>query len=265
MAHGTDQALPQCPAGMDREEWRLRLELAACYRLFEALGWTEMIYNHITVRVPGAAPQYLINRFGLNYGEVTARNLIKVNAAGDAVDGSTQEVNRAGFVIHSALHAARADAHCIIHTHTTAGVAVACKDEGLRHDNFYGAMLFGKVAYHEFEGITTDAAEQPRLVASLGDKPILVLRNHGLLVTGAHVPDALLTYWTLQRACEVQLAAGSMAGANRAVRPQVYDAIQAQVLAMGAVEGAGNERRGQLFFDAALRRAGIGLTDVTGT
>lgn len=252
------------PADMDAEEWRLRLELAACYRLFEALGWTEMIYNHITVRVPGPTPQYLINPFGLNYGEVTARNLVKVSAGGDVLDGSRHQVNRAGFVIHSAIHAARADAHCVIHTHTTAGVAVACKDEGLRHDNFYGAMFYGKVAYHEFEGITTDEAEQPRLVASLGDKPVLILRNHGLLVTGAHVPDALLTYWSLQRACEVQLAAGSMAGANRAVRPQVYGAIEAQIRGMGAVEGAGNERRGQLFFDAALRRAGIRIDDLVG-
>lgn len=252
------------PPAIAAEEWRLRLELAACYRLFDYLGWTEMIYNHITVRVPGASPQYLINPFGLNYGEVTARNLVKVNAQGDVLDGTAHPINRAGFVIHSAIHAARADAHCVIHTHTTAGVAVACKDEGLRHDNFYGALLYGKVAYHEFEGVTTDAAEQPRLLASLGDKPVLVLRNHGLLATGAHVPDALLTYWNLQRACEVQLAAASMAGANRPVRPHVLEAIQTQVLGMGAVEGAGNARRGQLFFDAALRRAGIRLADLAG-
>lgn len=252
------------PPAIEPEEWRLRLELAACYRLFDALGWTEMIYNHITLRVPGPTPRYLINPFGLNYSEVTARNLVKVDPDGKALDGSRYPVNRAGFVVHSAIHAARGDAHCIIHTHTTAGVAVACKDEGLRADNFYGAMLRGKVAYHEFEGVTTDEAEQPRLVASLGDKHVLVLRNHGLLVVGTHVPDALLTYWTLQRACEVQLAAAAMAGPNRAVRPQVYDAIPAQVLAMGAVEGAGNERRGQLFFDAVLRRKGIRLEDLAG-
>lgn len=252
------------PPAIEPEEWRLRLELAACYRLFDALGWTEMIYNHITLRVPGPGPQYLINPFGLNYNEVTARNLVKVNLEGDTLDGSRYPVNRAGFIIHSAIHAARADAHCVIHTHTTAGVAVACKDEGLRVDNFYGAMLYGKIAYHEFEGITTDEAEQPRLVASLGDKSVLILRNHGLLVTGAHVPDALLTYWTLQRACEVQLAAASMGGANRAVRPQVYDAIARQMLAMGAVEGAGNQRRGQLFFEGALRRSAIRLEDLAG-
>jgi ribulose-5-phosphate 4-epimerase/fuculose-1-phosphate aldolase len=259
-----EAAIPSRPPAIEPGEWALRLELAACYRLFAALGWTEMIYNHITARVPGPARQYLINPFGLNYSEVTARNLVKVDLKGAVLDGSRHEINRAGFVIHSAIHGARQDAHCVIHTHTTAGVAVACKEEGLSHDNFYGAMHYGRVAYHEFEGITTDEAEQPRLIASLGDKPILVLRNHGLLVIGAHVPDALLTYWTLQRACEVQLAAASIAGPNRAIRPHVFEAIQAQILGMGAVEGAGNERRGQLFFDAALRRAGIRLEDLAG-
>ncbi|HVC10832.1 MAG TPA: class II aldolase/adducin family protein, partial [Burkholderiales bacterium] len=170
------------PAGMAGEEWQARLELAACYRAFDWLGWTELIYNHITARVPGPERHYLINPYGLWYNEVTATNLVKVNLAGEAVDGSRYPVNRAGFVIHSAVHAAREDAHCIIHTHTTAGSAVASKKDGLRYDNFYGATLYGQVAYHDFEGVTTDLAEQPRLVASLGAKPVLILRNHGLLV-----------------------------------------------------------------------------------
>ncbi len=249
----------RAPARMSDEEWRLRLELAACYRAFAFLGWIEMIYNHITVRVPGPEPHYLINPFGLNYGEVTARNLVKIDTHGNVLDGSPHPVNRAGFVIHSAIHAARPDAHCVIHTHTTAGVSIACKEGGLRADNFYSAMLHGCVAYHDFEGITTNEGEQPRLVKSLGDKPILILRNHGLLVVGAHVPEAVNIHWTLQRACEVQMATDSMAGPNRPVPPEVLAAVPAQRQAMG-----GENRRGQLFFDALLRRANIRLEDLAG-
>jgi ribulose-5-phosphate 4-epimerase/fuculose-1-phosphate aldolase len=252
------------PAAVEPQEWHLRLELAACYRLFASLGWTESIYNHITVRVPGPEPQYLINPFGLNYDEVTARNLVKINLQGDVLDGSTYPVNRAGFVIHSAIHAARADAHCIMHTHTTAGVAVACKDAGLSPHNFYGAMLYGQIAYHEFEGITTDAAEQPRLVASLGDKPILILRNHGLLAIGPHLPQTLQTYWTLQRACEVQLATDAMGGANRLIRREVFDAVPAQVAGMKMPDSGSGGRQSQMFFDAMLRRAGIRFEDIAG-
>ena len=175
------------PAGMVAEEWSARLELAACYRAFDWLGWTESIYNHITVRVPGSGQQYLINPYGLNYNEVTASNLVRIDVAGDTLDGSKHPVNKAGFVIHGAIHAARQDAHCIIHTHTTAGMAVACKEGGLRHDNFYSAILCGQIATHDFEGISTDVAERPRLVKSLGTKSILLLRNHGLLVVGSHL------------------------------------------------------------------------------
>src|SRR5205823_6344391 len=129
---------------------RLRVELAACYRVFDYKGWSEEIFNHITVRVPGGRTHYLINPFGLNYSEVTAHNLVKVDLEGHPVDGSDQPVNRAGFVIHSAIHAARDDAHCVIHTHHSAGLAVACKEQGLSLDNFYAAFLHDKVAYHDF-------------------------------------------------------------------------------------------------------------------
>jgi ribulose-5-phosphate 4-epimerase/fuculose-1-phosphate aldolase len=242
------------PAGMADTEWQLRLELAALYRLFDYLGWTEMIYNHITVRVPGPDKHYLINPYGLNYDEVTASNLVKVGLDGVAVDGSKHMVNVAGFVIHSAIHAARDDAHCVIHTHTTAGMGIACKQEGFRFDNFYSAQLYGLLAFHDFEGITTDVAEQERLVKSLGDKPVMILRNHGLLVIGPHVPHALSQYWTVQRACEVQMAADSFAGANVPVGRKVLDAIpeQARFFRTGA---GGGPRRGQLFFDALMRKA----------
>lgn len=247
------------PPAMSEEEWQLRLELAACYRAFAFLGWFEMIFNHITVRVPGPEPQYLINPFGLNYEEVTARNLVKINTRGDVLDGSSFPVNLAGFVIHSAIHSARPDAHCVMHTHTTAGVAVACKEGGLRSDNFYSAMLHDQIAYHDFEGVTTNPDEGPRLVKSLGDKRVFILRNHGLLVVGAHVPEAMNLMWTLQRACEVQLASDSMAGPNRVVPDEVLRAIPAQCAAMDK-----ENRSGQMFFDALLRRAKIRLEDLAG-
>jgi ribulose-5-phosphate 4-epimerase/fuculose-1-phosphate aldolase len=190
-----------------REEWDARIQLAACYRIFDMLGWTEMIFNHITLRVPGPQRHFLINPFGLWYREVTASNLIKIDIDGNPIGESEWPVNRAGFVIHSAIHAAREDAHCIMHTHTTAGMATACQRDGVAFDNFYSALLYGQIAYHDFEGITVRDDERPRLVQSLGDKNILILRNHGLLVCGRSVPEAFLRMWTLERACEVQYAA----------------------------------------------------------
>ena len=249
------------PATMSEEEWRLRLELAACYRLFDHLRWSELIYNHITVRVPaapGAPAQYLINPYGLNYNEVTANNLVRIDIAGNKLDGSPHALNAAGFVIHSAVHAARANAHCIMHTHTTAGMALACKASGLRQDNFYSAILAGRVGYHDFEGITTVLDEQPRLVASLGGNDVLILRNHGLLAVGPHIPGAFATMWTLQRACEVQQAADAMAGANIPIGDAVLRAIPAQLkpfLDSG-------QRIGEPVFEATLRRAGIRYEDL---
>ena len=253
----SEELLRLKPAAMSGEEWGVRLELAALYRAFDWLGWTESIYNHITARVPGPGRHYLINPYGLNYNEVTATNLVKVNLAGEAVDGSKYPVNKAGFVIHSAIHAAREDAHCIIHTHTTAGSAVAVKRGGLSHDNFYGSTLYGMVAYHDYEGVTTDLAEQPRLVQSLGAKPILILRNHGLLVACPSIPEAYMIYWTLQRACEIQAATAGMRGDDIAVAQRVLDEMPARTAAF-----RGGPRPGGLPFDALLRRAGIRYQDI---
>lgn len=253
----SEKALRLKPAGMAAEEWAVRLELAALYRAFDWLGWTELIYNHITAKVPGAEPHYLINPYGLWYSEVTASNLVKVDLAGKAVDGSKYPVNIAGFVIHSAVHAARADAHCIIHTHSTAGSAVSCKKDGLRYDNFYSAILHGEVAYHDFEGVTTDTGEQGRLVKSLGRRSILILRNHGLLVACPSIPEAFTTYWTLQRACEIQVATDAMAGENLAIPPKVLDETPARTLPFRS-----GPRPGGLAFDGLLRRAGIRYEDL---
>lgn len=258
--HALTTDLPPCPPDMDPTEWALRVELAACYRVFHHLGWTESIFNHISVRVPGDAPHYLINPFGLLYSEVTARNLVCIDLDGQSVRPSPYGVNVAGFVIHSAIHRHRPDAHCVMHTHTTAGMAVACKQGGLRSDNFNSAQLHGRVAYHDFEGITTDTGEQARIVRSLGDKEVLILRNHGLLVAGPHVPQAFATMWCLQRACEVQVLTDSMAGPNTPVPQSVLDAIPRQAKPFREVPGG--PRRGQLMFDAAVRAAGLQLADL---
>ncbi|MDW8468636.1 MAG: class II aldolase/adducin family protein [Burkholderiales bacterium] len=253
----SERVLRLKPEDMSTEEWAVRLELAACYRAFDWLGWTELIYNHITARVPGPERHYLINPYGLWYSEVTASNLVKVNLAGEAVDGSKYPVNRAGFVIHSAIHAAREDAHCIIHTHSTAGSAVACKKEGLRYDNFYSAILYGDVAYHDFEGVTTDPDEQSRLVANLGTKNVLILRNHGLLVVGTCVADAFIRYWTLERACQIQAATDAMAGENLPIAAAVLADTPRRVAPFRSGARPGGEA-----FDALLRRAGIRYEDI---
>ena len=208
-------------APMTEAERAARIELAAAYRIFDMLGWTEMIFNHITVRVPGPEVRFLINPFGLHYREVKASNLVLVDTEGSAVRETKWPVNRAGFVIHSAIHGAISDAHCVMHTHTTTGVAVASLKEGLSPNNFYGAMLVGQVAYHEFEGITVEPGEKERLVKSIGKKPAVILRNHGLLAWGPSVSQAFVMLWTLQRACDVQIAAAS-AGSVNPIRPEVF-------------------------------------------
>lgn len=251
-----DNPCAPVPAGMEASEWALRLELAACYRLFDYLGWAEMIFNHITVRLPdtpGTGVHYLINPYGLHYAEVTASNLVKINLAGQIQHASAYPVNAAGFVIHSAIHAARPDAHCIMHTHTTAGAAVACKASGLRHDNFYSAMMFEDVAYHDYEGVTTSLEEQPRLVQSLGACHHLILRNHGLLALGPDVPGTFNRLWTLQRACEIQLASDAGTGSNREIAADILRRVPSTRL--GASTGRSETNR--MAFEAMLRRAGI--------
>jgi ribulose-5-phosphate 4-epimerase/fuculose-1-phosphate aldolase len=192
------------------DETALRIELAACYRTFAMLGWTELIYNHITVRVPGPGLHFLINPFGLHYSEVTASNLVKIDAEGRIVGNSDWPVNPAGFTLHSAIHTGVPEAHCVMHTHTTAGCAVAGSRAGLTMDNFYAAQLHERVAYHDFEGITIHGDEGPRVVKSIGGKPAVILRNHGLLAWGGSVPQAFAVLWTLQRACEIQLAGAAL-------------------------------------------------------
>lgn len=195
---------------MTDEERALRVQLAACYRVFHLLGWTELIYNHITVRVPGPERHFLINPFGLHYSEVKASNLVKIDLEGRVIGEAQWPVNPAGFVLHSAIHQGIEGAHCVMHTHTTAGCAVACSQAGLSMDNFYSAQLHERVAYHDFEGITVHADEGPRVVRSIGQRPAVILRNHGLLAWGDTLPYTFAVLWTLQRACEIQVAGATL-------------------------------------------------------
>ncbi|MBX3611638.1 MAG: class II aldolase/adducin family protein [Hydrogenophaga sp.] len=243
------------PPGMHADEWAARLELAACYRVFAMLGWTEMIYNHITLRLPdsvtGGAKQFLINPFGLHYSEVTASNLVKIDLQGKVLDGSAHRVNPAGFTVHAAIHDGLEGAHCVMHTHTTAGVSVACLKDGLQQTNFYTAQLHGMVAYHDFEGITIHADEGPRLLQSMGGKPAVILRNHGLLAWGATLPQTFAILWTLQRACEIQLATFSMGGAQAAI--PVPEDIAAKCT-RDALQFNPNHGAGRDVFDALVRQ-----------
>jgi ribulose-5-phosphate 4-epimerase/fuculose-1-phosphate aldolase len=195
------------------EEWAARVELACAYRLFDRFGWHSLIYNHITLRIPGPDRHFLINPFGLLYREVTASNLIKVDLDGNKVSPSPWEVWEAGFVVHSSVHRVREDVFCVMHTHTVSGIAVSCQAEGLLPLDLTSMLFTNRIAYHDFEGITTDRDECQRIAADLGGRNVMILRNHGLLTCGATVADAFQEMYQLEQACKVQLAVQSSGAA----------------------------------------------------
>jgi ribulose-5-phosphate 4-epimerase/fuculose-1-phosphate aldolase len=219
--------MPSPGAGVNAKEWELRVQLAAAYRIIEHLGWSELIWTHTTVRVPGPEHHFLINPYGLRFDEVRASNLVKVDMDGNIVGDSSQEINPAGFVIHSAIHMTRPDARCIMHTHTIAGMAVAALQEGLLPISMYALGYYERVAYHDFEGPSLNFGERERLAANLGYKNILILRNHGLLTCGETVAQAFVRMYGLERACQVQLAARAT-GAPLVVPPQSVCEISAE-------------------------------------
>ncbi len=188
-------------------EWDVRVELAACYRLIAHFRMTDWIYNHISASVPGEPGHYLVNAFGLMYEEICASNLVKVNTEGQLVDDVPYDVNPAAFVIHGAIHRARPDAFCVLHTHTAAGVAVSIQAEGLLSLSQHAMRFHNRVAYHAFEGIALNPDEQKRLVQDVGPKNVLILRNHGLLTIGTRISNAFKEMFFLERACQIQVAA----------------------------------------------------------
>jgi ribulose-5-phosphate 4-epimerase/fuculose-1-phosphate aldolase len=191
------------------EEWILRCELAAAYRCFAHWGWDDLIFTHLSARVPGPEHHFLLNPYDLAFDEITASNLVKVDMEGKPMMAVTRPTNPAGFVIHSALHMGREDARCVMHLHTIAGQAVSAQEEGLL-PTCQTAMvaMTGGVAYHDFEGIAVDADERARLIADVGDRSVLILRNHGTLTVGETVADAFVRMYFLERACQVQVQAG---------------------------------------------------------
>lgn len=208
-------------------EWTLRVQLAAAYRIIDLMGWSELIWTHTTVRVPGPEHHFLINPYGLRFDEVRASNLVKIDLDGNIIGDQDQEINPAGFVIHSAVHMARQDTQCIMHTHTVAGMAVAALECGLLPVSMYALGYFERVSYHDFEGPSLDMGERARLAANLGSNNVLILRNHGLLTCGETVAQAFVRMYRLQRACEVQLAAQAT-GSSLVVPPKSICDITAE-------------------------------------
>lgn len=200
------------------EEWELRVQLAAAYRLIDHFGWSELIWTHTTVRVPGPEHHFLINPYGYRFDEVCASNLVKVDLHGNIIGDPAQEINPAGFVIHSAIHMVRRDVRCVMHTHTLAGMALAALDCGLLPISMYALGYYEGVGYHDFEGPSLELGERERLAENLGDKNVFVMRNHGLLTCGDSVAQAFVRMYRLERACQVQLAAQAT-GAGLVVPP----------------------------------------------
>ncbi len=211
------------PEGCSAAEWRARVQLAAAYRLTHHFGMTTLIYNHITARVPDAEGQFLINEYGLGYDEVSASNLLKVDMDGNVLDEGKHRLNYTGYVIHSAIHGARPDVSCVMHTHTPYGMAVSTLEEGLVPLQQEAYQFYERVAYHEYEGVALDVEERERLVTDLGDKNAMILRNHGLLTVGKTVRDTWVRMWHLELACKTQVLAQST---GQAIRQAPAEAIE---------------------------------------
>jgi ribulose-5-phosphate 4-epimerase/fuculose-1-phosphate aldolase len=228
--------IPSIKDAVSAEEWQLRCELAACYRLVALFGWTDLVFTHISARLPGDSHDFLINPYGLFFEEITASSLLRVDAAGNKLTDSRFSVNRAGFVIHSAIHAARPDVQCVLHTHTRAGVGVSAQQGGLLPISQQSMVIQGSLAYHDYEGIALREEERPRLQADLGTANYLMLRNHGLLTVGASIPDALLAMYIFESACEIQLAAqagGPLISIDKSIQATAQEDARSQTAGLG--------------------------------
>lgn len=228
----TVSALPPAadaaPPSIDPAEWRQRVDLAACYRLVALYGWDDLVFTHISARVPGPEHHFLINPYGWMFREITASSLVKVDLHGRKVDDSAHEVNPAGFTIHSAVHAARDDAQCVLHVHSVNGVAVSAQDEGLLPLSQHSIFVLSSLGYHDYEGVALEADEQPRLVRDLGSHRFLMLRNHGLLTVGRSVAEAFVAMYFFETSCMIQVRAQAGGGRLRRIAPAIVEGAQAQ-------------------------------------
>ncbi|WP_350642517.1 class II aldolase/adducin family protein [Psychrobacter sp. HY3-MNA-CIBAN-0198] len=230
------------------QEWQMRVNLAACYRLIALYSWDDLVFTHISARVPNTEDEFLINPYGLLFEEITASSLVKVNQAGEKVSSSEFDINPAGFTIHSAVHEARSDAHCVIHLHTSDGVAVSTQQQGLLPISQQSLFPLSNLAYHDYEGVALNPEEKVRLVSDLGEANFMILRNHGLLTCASTVADAFLNMYILQKACEVQIKAQSGGSELTLISPQILAGIQA------ASKQVTKEANGDIAWPALLRK-----------
>jgi len=219
---------PSLKGKVSPEEWAVRVDLAAAYRLVSRYGWEDLVFTHISARVPDTEDQFLINPYGIFFDEITASSLVKIDQEGNKLDGSTYDVNKAGFVIHSAIHAVRHDAKCVLHTHTLNGVGVSAQRAGLLPISQHSMFVLRSLGYHDFEGPALDADEKPRLVADLGTNTSLILRNHGLITVGESVAEAFVRMYYLEMSCAIQVRAqaggGELIHIDKAVIDKGYSA-----------------------------------------
>lgn len=230
------------------EEWEQRLALAACYRLVALHGWSDLVFTHISARVPGPEHHFLINPYGMLFDEITASSLVKIDLTGNVVMDSPYPVNPAGFTIHSAIHAARDDAKCVLHVHTVDGIAVSAQKQGLLPLSQQSIFVLASLAYHDYEGVALNEDEKPRLVRDLGDRSFLMLRNHGLLTVAPTVPDAFVLMYVFQNSCAIQVRAQAGGGELVHVDQRIIDGARAQ--AKQVLRGAG----GALVWPGLLRK-----------
>jgi ribulose-5-phosphate 4-epimerase/fuculose-1-phosphate aldolase len=242
--------IPSLHGKVSPEEWAVRVDLAAAYRLVARYGWEDLIFTHISARVPNTDHEFLINPYGLFFDEITASSLVKIDTDGKKIQDSPFDVNAAGFIIHSAIHAARHDARCVLHTHTASGVAVAAQRAGLLPISQHSLFVLPTLGYHDFEGPALHDDEKPRLVADLGDNSALILRNHGLLTVGETVGDAFVTMYYLEASCQIQVRAQSGGSELISVPKEVLDAGYASA----AKEQRKRGGRGNLVWPGLLRR-----------
>ena len=207
------------------EEWQLRVDLAACYRLVALYGWSDLVFTHISARIPGPEHHFLINPYGLMFDEITASSLVKVDQQCNKIIDSPYPVNPAGFVIHSAVHAAREDIQCVLHTHTRAGIAVSAQKGGVLPISQQSTFVLASLAYHDYEGVAFRDDEKPRLQADMGEANFLMLRNHGLLTCGKTIADAFLSMYTFENTCQIQIAAQAGGGELTQVNPKIVEGV----------------------------------------
>ena len=231
--------IPSIQNQVSPEEWQLRVDLAACYRLVAAYGWSDLVFTHISARIPGPEHHFLINPYGLMFDEITASSLVKVDQQCNKLIDSPFPVNPAGFVIHSAVHEVREDAGCVMHTHTRAGVAVSAQKDGVLPISQQSTFVLGSLAYHAYEGVAFRDEEKPRLQADLGSANFLMLRNHGLLTVGKTIADAFLSMYTFESTCQIQISAQAGGGELTQVNPLIVKGVaEAMRVQTGGLGGA---------------------------